>query len=130
MGCTSSTNEAVDNTLPTENVKNVNNNNKRSSIISKLLPSSISDNTSNNVNNNNKNGSTQVSNETKIQQKEEKILFPQKHYGFMIKQGHMLKNWKKRFFILNDGRLIYYDSCDYDKNGIGEKGIISYYSTY
>lgn len=28
--------------------------------------------------------------------------------GFLVKQGHRVKNWKKRFFVLKDGKLSYY----------------------
>ena len=30
--------------------------------------------------------------------------------GYLIKQGHRVKNWKRRFFVLKNGLLSYYES--------------------
>jgi len=33
---------------------------------------------------------------------------PPEHTGFMTKQGHIIRNWKKRFFVVSEGVLSYY----------------------
>ncbi len=35
---------------------------------------------------------------------------PPKKTGMMYKQGHVVKNWKNRYFVLEDGVLTYYDN--------------------
>jgi len=38
--------------------------------------------------------------------------------GFLFKLGHVVKNWKKRWFVLKDGKLFYYRSKE-DKEPTG-----------
>ena len=47
---------------------------------------------------------------------------PLKKFGHHLKEGHVVKNWKKRFFVLEKGHLAYF--VDVDKRGVGseEKG--------
>lgn len=40
--------------------------------------------------------------------KNAKLVFPAPKYGEMKKLGHLIKNWKKRFFVLEGDRLQYY----------------------
>jgi hypothetical protein len=49
--------------------------------------------------------------------------------GWLMKQGHVVKNWKKRHFVLDDGILIYYEEERY----VNEKGrlrVCDYHVTY
>lgn len=44
--------------------------------------------------------------------------------GYIKKQGHVVRNWKRRYFVLRDGVLAYYESPDpfppYGKKKKGE----------
>eukprot|EP00128_Syssomonas_multiformis_P009438 Colp12_sorted_trinity150504_noHs@8430 len=43
--------------------------------------------------------------------------------GFILKEGHMIKNWKNRFFVLDAGTLTYYESStDTYPFGVRKKG--------
>lgn len=43
--------------------------------------------------------------------------------GFILKEGHMIKNWKNRFFVLDAGVLTYYESStDTYPFGVRKKG--------
>jgi len=43
---------------------------------------------------------------------------PAKKIGMIFKQGHMVKNWKNRFFVLEEGTLNYYENAQMkDKKG-------------
>jgi hypothetical protein len=44
---------------------------------------------------------------------------PPSHTGWLKKQGHVVRNWKRRFFVLERGRISYFDS---DKQGSALKG--------
>lgn len=49
--------------------------------------------------------------------------------GWMLKEGHVVKNWKKRHFVLENGVLVYYEK----ENNVNEKGRIyvkDYHITY
>eukprot|EP01034_Spumella_vulgaris_P022418 gene22417-28542_t len=35
---------------------------------------------------------------------------PERKKGYILKQGHYRKNWKNRYFVLDNGELIYYES--------------------
>jgi hypothetical protein len=48
------------------------------------------------------------------------INIPLMKTGWLKKQGHMIKNWKERFFILNYGILQYYENNGQDKQGVAE----------
>lgn len=37
---------------------------------------------------------------------------PVHHEGWLMKQGHIIKNWKKRFFILDGQYLSYYSNVE------------------
>lgn len=48
--------------------------------------------------------------------------------GHLEKQGHIIRNWKKRFFILHNGRLSYYKSATPDgpnRTGVSLLGSMS-----
>ena len=48
---------------------------------------------------------------------------PPKMVGWLRKQGHIIRNWKKRYFVLNNGFLTYYvDKSDSPPFGIDAKG--------
>jgi hypothetical protein len=47
------------------------------------------------------------------------MQIPDMKTGWLLKQGHILRNWKKRFFVLNYGILTYYD----DDNVANNKGV-------
>lgn len=36
------------------------------------------------------------------------VKTPKRKVGFLMKQGHNVKNWKRRFFVLDQGKLTYY----------------------
>jgi len=40
--------------------------------------------------------------------------------GWLQKQGHRVKNWKKRFFVLKAGQLSYYEQNGLEQRGVGE----------
>lgn len=43
--------------------------------------------------------------------------------GFILKEGHMIKNWRNRFFVLDAGILTYYESStDSYPYGVTKKG--------
>jgi hypothetical protein len=43
--------------------------------------------------------------------------------GFILKEGHLVKNWKKRFFVLEAGVMTYYESStDKPPYGVRKKG--------
>ena len=49
--------------------------------------------------------------------------------GWMKKEGHIVKNWKDRHFVLDSGILIYYE----DEHFVNEKGrllLSEYYCAY
>jgi hypothetical protein len=48
------------------------------------------------------------------------INIPLMKTGWLKKQGHMIKNWKERFFILNYGILQCYENNGQDKQGVAE----------
>ena len=54
------------------------------------------------------------------------IKVPLSCVGYMMKQGGSIKTWKKRFFILDNGVLIYYSRETYQGSNVGfeEKGRI------
>lgn len=42
------------------------------------------------------------------------------------KRGHMVRNWRKRYIVINDGEVLYYEKCDErTKSGINPKGKVS-----
>ena len=46
--------------------------------------------------------------------------------GYILKQGHLVKNWKNRFFILEEGLLTYYESSTANAPyGVNKKGEMS-----
>jgi len=49
---------------------------------------------------------------------------PKRKVGFLMKQGHQVKNWKRRFFVLFQGKLTYFvDRSKKEKDaGVDEKG--------
>lgn len=55
-----------------------------------------------------------------------KFKVPLSCVGYMMKQGGSIKTWKKRFFILENGVLIYYSRETYQGSNVGleEKGRI------
>jgi len=48
------------------------------------------------------------------------INIPSIKTGILKKQGHIVKNWKSRYFILNYGVLSYYEKNDVEKIGVKE----------
>lgn len=43
--------------------------------------------------------------------------------GFILKEGHLIKNWRNRFFVLDAGTLTYYESStDTYPYGVTKKG--------
>jgi hypothetical protein len=45
--------------------------------------------------------------------------------GFILKEGHLVKNWKNRFFVLDAGVMTYYESStDKPPYGVNKKGEI------
>lgn len=49
------------------------------------------------------------------------INIPPMKKGWIKKQGHVVKNWKNRFFILNYGVLTYYDKDGGESSGLVEQ---------
>eukprot|EP01039_Chlorochromonas_danica_P007516 gene7516-8313_t len=50
---------------------------------------------------------------------------PPKMVGWLQKRGHVIKNWKTRYFVLNQGFVAYYtDASDKPPFGEGAKGIL------
>ena len=46
--------------------------------------------------------------------------------GFILKEGHLIKSWKNRFFVLENGVMTYYESSiDKPPYGAGKKGEMS-----
>lgn len=44
-----------------------------------------------------------------------------KKCGWLDKRGHLVRNWKKRFIVLHDGEIIYYDKANKNEtNGAGK----------
>ncbi|RYH22792.1 hypothetical protein EON65_18710, partial [archaeon] len=51
---------------------------------------------------------------------------PASRKGTIFKQGHMVKNWKNRFFVLENGIMAYYEtSSPRPPFGVNKKGEIS-----
>jgi len=52
-----------------------------------------------------------------------KPTLPTVRKGWMMKEGHIVKNWKKRHFVLEEGVLIYYEdeSCSNEKGRLRVK---------
>lgn len=48
------------------------------------------------------------------------ISIPDLTTGWLKKQGHMVKNWKKRFFVLSYGVIKYYEKNGQESRGSGE----------
>lgn len=48
------------------------------------------------------------------------IQIPDMKTGWLLKQGHLVKNWKRRFFVLNYGVLTYYEQ----DNIASRKGVV------
>lgn len=48
------------------------------------------------------------------------LKVPAQKQGFLKKQGHVVKNWKKRFFLLTAGVLTYYENNGQDGSGQAE----------
>eukprot|EP00981_Chlorochromonas_danica_P006171 scaffold1302_cov165-Ochromonas_danica.AAC.5 len=48
------------------------------------------------------------------------LKIPDVKQGWLKKQGHVVKNWKRRFFILSQGLLNYYENNGQDTNGLPE----------
>lgn len=48
------------------------------------------------------------------------ITIPDLTTGWLKKQGHMVKNWKRRFFVLSYGVLKYYEKNGQEGRGSGE----------
>ncbi len=48
------------------------------------------------------------------------IAVPDLTTGWLKKQGHMIKNWKRRFFVLSYGVLKYYEKNGQEARGSGE----------
>lgn len=40
------------------------------------------------------------------------------HSGYLVKQGHLLKSWKRRFFVLQAKNVFYYESAREDISGV------------
>jgi hypothetical protein len=54
------------------------------------------------------------------------VIVPPIKKGFLVKQGHVVKNWKNRFFVLQEGLLCYYESeLVNPPYGVHKKGEIS-----
>lgn len=73
---------------------------------------------SNNRNNNN-NSPNNMHSGTKDKIKKLEIPIPKE--GYLMKEGHQVKNWKKRYFVLTEGKLTYYVEYKEGKY-INEKG--------
>ncbi len=48
------------------------------------------------------------------------ITIPDLTTGWLKKQGHLVKNWKKRFFVLSYGVIKYYEKNGQEQRGSGE----------
>jgi hypothetical protein len=48
------------------------------------------------------------------------ITIPDLTTGWLKKQGHMVKNWKRRFFVLSYGVVKYYEKNGQEGRGSGE----------
>lgn len=46
-------------------------------------------------------------------------VYRERKVGSFKKEGHVFKTWNQRFFVLEDGILEYFESCDENKNAIG-----------
>lgn len=56
----------------------------------------------------------------------QEIKVPDMKKGYMLKQGHVVKNWKNRFFVLEEGMLTYYESSTANAPyGVNKKGEMS-----
>jgi len=56
-------------------------------------------------------------------EEERGVKIPDKKKGYILKQGHVIKNWKNRFFILDEGVLTYYESSTPNAPyGVNKKG--------
>ena len=50
-----------------------------------------------------------------------KIVIPQPTAGYLHKQGQSFpRSWKKRFFVLKEGTLVYYRSETFVHSNVGE----------
>ncbi|KAF1332566.1 Dynein light chain, partial [Globisporangium splendens] len=47
------------------------------------------------------------------------IAKPEVKYGWLLKQGHLIRSWKQRYFVLNGDSLQYYESIDKPPRGGG-----------
>jgi len=57
---------------------------------------------------------------------EDRYVTPELRKGFILKQGHVIKNWKNRYFVLDAGILTYYESSSpVPPYGVKKKGEIS-----
>jgi hypothetical protein len=53
-------------------------------------------------------------------------VIPPRKMGWMSKEGHVVKNWKRRYFVLAHGIVTYYvEPSSAEPYGINEKGRIS-----
>lgn len=53
------------------------------------------------------------------------LSLPPLKKGFILKEGHLIKNWKNRFFVLEAGTMTYYESStDSYPFGVRKKGEI------
>jgi hypothetical protein len=51
---------------------------------------------------------------------------PQIKKGMVLKEGHIVRNWKNRYFVLEKGKLTYYESQSSEYPfGVGKKGDLS-----
>jgi hypothetical protein len=48
------------------------------------------------------------------------VSIPAMKTGWLLKQGHVIRNWKKRFFVLNYGELSYYEHDGIAGSGAAE----------
>ncbi len=48
------------------------------------------------------------------------LMIPDKKTGWLTKRGHIVNNWKKRFFVLNYGVLSYFENDGLTKKGAGK----------
>jgi hypothetical protein len=60
-----------------------------------------------------------------VQQTQQAPRGPPLKKGFILKEGHLVKNWKNRFFVLDGGVMTYYESStDKPPYGVNKKGEI------